>query len=376
MSDGNQNIYARLGVRPVINAAGNTTSHGGSTPTASVKEAMEATEYTWVDLQELLDASGARIAELLGVEAAYITSGGYAALALSAAACIAGNDKEKQAQLPDTTGMKSDVLLQEAQRYGFDRSYTIGGGTLVYFGDAAGASEAQLTEAIGSNTAAVAYYVKQQPEPGELSLEDTVRIARAKNVPVIVDAASRIWPLDYFRAMANSGDLVCFGGKYVGGPQSAGFVCGNKDLVSAVRDHGFVSARPLGRAMKLDTQEIVGVLTGIEDWFSMDHDARFAEYDGRMSTIANGLEGAPNVVEAKKVETARHPGVTMHVVLDTASLGKSVEEVVDELYEGESRVRVMKEDEKTLNVCVHTLNDGEDRIVAQGLRQVLTGGAA
>ena len=122
--------------------------------------------------------------------------------------------------------------------------------TLVFFGDAAGASEAQLTEAIGSNTAAVAYYVKQQPEPGELSLEDTVRIARAKKDPVIVDAASRIWPLDYFRAMANSGDLVCFGGKYVGGPQSAGFVCGNKDLVSAVRDHGFVSARPLGRAMK------------------------------------------------------------------------------------------------------------------------------
>jgi L-seryl-tRNA(Ser) seleniumtransferase len=371
VSDANS-IFDSLGVRSVINAAGNTTSHGGSTPTASVKRAMELVENTWVDIQELLDASGARIAQLLEVDAAYITSGGYAALALSAAACIAGNDRGKQAQLPDATGLKNEVLLQEAQRYVFDRAYTVGGGSLSSFGDEQGASATQLEDAIGSNTAAVAYYVKQQPEPGELSLEETVRIANVRGVPVIVDAASRIWPLDYFKQMANSGDLVCFGGKYVGAPQSAGFVCGKKDLVAAVRDMGYVSAKPLGRAMKLDTQEIVGLLTGIEDWFSMDHDARFAEYDARMATIANGLEGAPNVIETKKVETARHPGVTMHVVLDTASLGKSVEEVVDDLYEGESRIRVMKEDEKTLNVCVHTLNEGEDRVVAQGLRQVLT----
>ncbi len=369
----NDSIYARLGVRPVINAAGNTTSHGGSTPTESVKRAMEAVEYTWIDLQELIDASGARIAELLGVEAAYITSGGYAALALSAAACMTGNDKEKQTQLPDTTGMKTEVLLQEVQRYGFDRAYTIGGGHLITFGDKSGATAAQLEDAIGPETVAVAYFVQQHPEPDELSLSDTVRVARGKGVPVIVDAASRIWPLSYFKEMAHSGDLVCFGGKYVGAPQSAGFVCGRKDLVEAARAHGFLSERPLGRAMKLDTQEIVGLLTGIEDWFSMDHDARFAEYDARIATIANGLEGAPNVIETKKVETPRHPSVTCHVVFDTASLGKSADQVVDELYEGDSRIRVQKANDNTLNVCVHTLNDGEDRLVAQGLRQTLTG---
>lgn len=372
MSDA-KSIFASLNVRPVINAAGNTTSHGGSTPTASVKAAMEAVADTWIDIQELLDASGARIAQLLDVEGAYITSGGYAALALSAAACIAGNDREKQSRLPDTSGMKNEILLQEAQKYVFDRSYTIGGGKLVLFGNAEGANEAQLEAAIGPNTAAVAYYVKQHPEPGELSLEDTARIARDKGVLVIVDAASRIWPLDYFKEMAHSGDLVCFGGKYVGAPQSAGFVVGRKDLVSAVRDMGYVSDKPFGRAMKLDTEEIVGLVTGIGDWFSMDHDARFAEYDARMATIANGLEGAPNVIETKKVETPRHPGVTFHVVLDTDSLGKSVGQVVEELYEGEHRIRVMEEDEKTLNVCVHTLLEGQDRIIAQGLRQVVTG---
>ncbi len=369
-----EQIYRKLGVRPLINAAGNQTIHGGSTPTPSVRQAMEAVEDTWVEIQDLIDASGARIAQLLGVEAAYVTAGCYAALALSTAACITGNDKEKQARLPDTAGMKNEILLQKVQRYVFDRAYTISGGTLVEFGDESGSTEEQLLKAIGPNTAAVAFYVEQNPGESELSLKATVRIARAQGVPVIVDAASRIWPLDYFKDMAQSGDLVCFGGKYFGAPQSVGFVCGSKELVEAVSSHGFVSEQPFGRAMKLDLPDIVGLLTGVEDWFTMDHEARFAEYDAKITTIINELKVAPNVIETKKVETPRHPSVTLHVAFDSESLGKSLEDVINALYDGNPRIRVREENENTLNVCVHTLKDGEDRIVARRLRQVLANG--
>lgn len=368
------NIFERLGVKTVINAAGNTTSHGGSTLTPSVKASMEAVEHAWCDMQELLEATGNRIAELLEVEAAYPTSGGYAALALAAAACMTEGDEVKHEQLPDTSGLKCEFVLQKAQEYVFDRAYTIAGGRLVLVGEEIACTEAQLGDAICGDTAAVVYYVKQHPEPNELTLEAASGVARENGVPIIVDAASRIWPLDYFKQMARSGDLVCFGGKYFGAPQSAGFVVGSKERIVAVRRHGFVSDKPVGRAMKLDIEEVVGLLTGIEDWFSMDHDDRFAEFDARMSTIINGLEGAPNVTGAQKIETPRHPGVTLHVSFDKESLGKSADAVVDELYE--NGVRIQKQDETTLNICVHTLNDGEDRQVAQGLRQVLTGGSA
>ena len=365
-------LYTKLEVRPVINAGGSTTRWGGSTPSPAVKEAMDEADESWVELEELLDKSGAYIADLLGVEAAYVTAGCYAALVLSTAACLTGKDREKVERLPDTTGMANEIVLQKPQRYGFDRCYTLSGGKLVEAGDEDGCSPEQLEEALGPDTAALAYYV--QPEGSNVvSLEDAVRIAHEKGVPVIVDAASRIYPLDYFRGMAQSADLVCFGGKYISAPQSTGFVCGRKDLVEAVVMHGFVSARPFGRGQKLDRQEIVGLVVGLDEWLSMDHEARFSEYDETFARIQKGLEGASHVRATKVVRSGRHPGVSLHVVLDSEGLGKSAQEVSDELYAGNPRIRVLHEGGDTININVHTLNEGEDEIVAERLRKVLEG---
>ena len=124
-------VYTRLGVRSVINAQGNRTVLGGSMPTPAVKAAMDQADGSYVKMQELLDRSGEFITDLLGVEAAYVTSGCAAALALSSAACIAGDDPDRIAQLPDVTGLKHEIVIQKAQRYSYDRSYTVPGGRLV-----------------------------------------------------------------------------------------------------------------------------------------------------------------------------------------------------------------------------------------------------
>ena len=270
--------------------------------------------------------------------------------------------------------MKDEVLLQKAQSYDFDRAYTLSGGRLVEVGDESACTEEQFEGAIGSKTAAAVYFVQPRPEVEELDLENFVRIAHGHGVPVIVDAASRIWPLDYFKEIAQSGDLVCFGGKYFGAPQTVGFVCGKQDLIQAVSRHGFVDEKPFGRAMKLNVPEIVGLLTGVEDWFTMNHEARFAEYDSKFATLIRELEGKTNVIGVKKIETPRHPGVCLHVVFDEKALGKSVEEVVDALYNGDPRIRVREGDGNTLDLSVHTLNEGEEMIVAEGIERVLAGG--
>ena len=146
-------------------------------------------------------------------------------------------------------------MLQETQRYGYDRAYTVAGSKLVLAGNADGCTRTELESAIGPNTAAVAYLIRAGNEAA-VSLEDTVEIAHSHGIPVIADAAAQIYPLDYLRRNAQSADLVCFGGKYMGAPHSAGFLCGRKDMVQAAAAHGFIGPRPLGRGMKMGTDRV------------------------------------------------------------------------------------------------------------------------
>lgn len=373
MTSGSEgNIYARIGARPVINAGGNTTVWGGSTTSPAVMRAMEEAGRSFVEMEELLESSGARLAELLGVEAAYVTAGCYAALVLSTAACITGNDRDKAAQLPDTTGLKDEIVLQEKQRYGYDRAYTIAGSRLVLAGNEDGCTADELDAAIGSDTAAVAYLVRPANDGTVVSLEDAVEIAHRRGVPVIADAAAQIYPLDYLRRNAQSADLVCFGGKYMGAPQSTGFLCGKEELVRAAISHGYIGPRPLGRGMKVDRQEIVGLVVAVEDWLAQDHEERLIGYGTKFSVIERALAGATRVKETKVVSTGSFFDLALQVVLDTEGLGKSAQDVARELLDGTPRIRLgNSQGDDTLVVNVHTLNEGEDQALGDRMRDLL-----
>ena len=366
------NVYARIGARPVINAGGNTTTWGGSTPSAEVMRAMDEAGLSFVEMEELLATSGKHLAGLLGVEAAYPTAGCYAALVLSAAACMTGNDADKMDQLPDTTGMKDEIVLQQSQRYGYDRAYTTAGGKLVLAGDDDGCTLDQLDAAIGPNTAAIAYLVQSDPDESIVSLEDAVDLARSRGVLSIIDAAAQIYPLDYMRRNAQSGDLVCFGGKYMGAPHSTGFACGSKDLIDAVTAHGFIGPRPLGRGMKMDRQEIVGLTVAVEAWINADHEQRMVDYGAKFSVIEDALKGASRVKETKVITVSNYYSLLLGVVLDTDKLGKNAAQVTDELLQGSPRIRLTAPTEDdTLLVNAHTLLDGEEQDIADRLRDLL-----
>ena len=374
---GKGSVYAKLGVRPIINAQGNRTVAGGSAPTPEVARAMDDAANVYVEMEELLERSGEFIAELLGVEAAYVTSGCSAALALSSAACMAGRDPELIARLPNTAGMKNEVVLQKAQQYSYDRSYTVPGATIVRPGDEDGCTREQLEAAIGPRTAALAYLINANEPDSIVHLEDVVEMAHARGIPVIADAAARIYPLDYFRRNAQSADLVCFGAKYLGAPQSAGFVCGRKDLVDAVVDHGFIGFQTngglsFGRPMKLDKQEIIGVVTAIEQWFIMNHEDRLIGYEERLTAISGGLQGVAGVESDLQV-VDQYYVTSLQVKIDTATVGKTAQDVADELDAGSPRIWVTVVDDDTITVNAHALNEGENMIVAEHLRAALGG---
>ena len=369
------NVLAKLGVRPVINAQGNLTTLGGSTSPVEIRAAMDEANENWVEMEELLEKSGEFIAGVLGTESAYVTSGCAAALTLSTAACMAGDDPDKIGQLPDTTGMKNEFLIQKAQRYAFDRCFTLAGGKLVEVGDDVGCTAEELAQAIGPRTAAIAYPVQTDWGSSVLPLDEAVRVAHEHDVTVIADAASQIYPLDYFQRSAQGADLVCFGAKYFGAPHSSGIVTGKRSLVSSVVRQGFIAyqvegGRSFGRPMKLDREEIVGAVAALDRWFSMNHEDRLAEYERKASVIQEGLAGVHNAT-TDVVEHDRFWKSTLHVKLSSA-LGKTAQQVADELDAGTPRIWVGVQGEDTITLNMHVLNDGEQEIVATRLRDALT----
>ena len=368
------NVYERLGVRRVINAWGVATELGGWTPSRKVMQAMERANDATVEMQDLLEKSGEFIADILGVEAAYVTSGGAAAQALSIAACMAGEDPQKIARLPDTAGMKDEVVIQARNRYMFDRCYTLTGAALVEAGDGEGTSESDLRDVIGPRTAAVAYYIQPPIDDAIVSLEDTVAIARSRGAPAVADACSQIYPLDYFRRCAQSADLVTFGAKYMGAPHSAGFVCGKRELIDAVSAQSFVSyhydgGKAVGRAMKIDRHEIIGVVTAIEDWFTMDHEERILEYEARFADIAEAVQGLEGVA-TRRTEIHHYVPYVMVIDVDESIVGKNAADIRAELDSGNPRIWVDAVD-GSLRVVVNCMTDEETRVVADRLRQAL-----
>ncbi|MEE2659275.1 MAG: hypothetical protein VX733_12275, partial [Candidatus Latescibacterota bacterium] len=293
-------LYADLGAVPVINGKGNYTMLGGSFPTPSVRAAMDLAGRYYVDMDALFTSTGRIAAELLGCEAALITPGCAAALVLGTAACVSGDDPKRMEQLPNTMGMKSQVVIQHAQRYRprrytYERVVRLAGVELVPAGTLEGCNRADLEQAITDDTAAVLYPDIADPD-GWLSLEEVVEIAHARGVPVIADTAFRVYPVERMRSYSSSGaDLWGFGAKYFGAPNSSGILCGRADLVAAASAHSFAAfeRRPtagIGRPLKIDRQEVVGVITALREWLGGYCNSRDEEASRRGRSLRNHLQ--------------------------------------------------------------------------------------
>lgn len=376
MSEVGRQIYEDLGLKPVINASGYQTVLGGSRVSEEVQAVMDASTRYFVDMESLLKRTGEMIAEMVGAEAAFVTPGCAAALALSTAACMSGSDGEKIEQLPDTTGMKDEFLIQKRQRYHYDRCLSIFGGKLVEVGDDDGTTGAQLEAAINDRTAAVHYYAPGG-NPGVLSPEEVIRVAHANGVPVMVDAASQIFPLDRIRYWHDIGmDLVGYGAKYFGSCHSSGIICGRKDLVEAAFLHSFIGYETspwdsIGRPLKVDRGEVLAVVTALKAWLEMDHDARLEKYVRKAQVLLTALSEIPHV-KVEWHEESRALGNGVRVTIDEEGLGKTAEEVIDALKAGAPCIWTRGQ-KNWINVAVTNLIEEEETIVAERLREVLMG---
>jgi L-seryl-tRNA(Ser) seleniumtransferase len=318
------NIYGRFGVRTIINAKGTATRLSGGIMRPEVAEAMREASQACVDVAELQAAASREIAKATGAEAGYVASGASACLLLASAACIAGLDPGRMGRLPETGGMKNEVIMVRSQRNFYDHAIRAAGAKIVEVGlpdrhAGAGVRDAEIWEledAITDRTAAFFFVADSQAQP---PLQSITKLARRHKLPVIVDAAAQLPPQANLRRFIAAGaDLVAFsGGKALGGPQASGILCGRKDLImSAALQHldldiyqdmweppkALIDKRKLpgtpqhgiGRSCKAGKEEIVGLLTALRLFLAEGDAARHRRWMAVLNGVQVGLKDVPS----------------------------------------------------------------------------------
>ena len=364
-------IYESIGVRPVINCRGTLTIIGGSQTLPEVKKAMDEASRHYVHIDELMDAAGQRLAEFTGAEWGIVTAGCAAALAHITAACIAGADPERIQRLPDTTGMKNEVLAPKYSRNVYDHAVRMVGAKIIDV-----PTKEQFASAFTDRTAMV--MVLAGPEDsGEFGLPFITQIAKAKGVPVVVDAAAEDLTIPNLH-LQRGADVVCYsGGKVLRGPQCAGIALGRKDILQAA----WVNSAPhhtFGRPMKIGREEIVGMLAAVDAWRSRDIKAEYAEKRRYLQSIADRVTKVPSVTaEIRDTDQLSNHAPRLVVRWNPDQIGLSGGDVATLLYEGSPRIDVGPSNRNlefpadSISIGSHMMMPGDEKIVAEKLTALL-----
>src|SRR5215813_3977838 len=268
-------IYQSIGVRPFINGTGTLTVNGGSLELPEVRAAMDAAAQHFVQLDELMEGIGRRLAELTGAEWGMVASGCAAALAHATTACITGGNPDLHVRVPDLTGFpKDEVVIPKHSRNEYDQAIRSVGVRIIEVGDAA-----EYEAALGPKVAMVYLFAGQRAETGPLSYDAIYSIAKKKNVPVLVDAAAEMLTIPNVHLQRGATLVGYSGGKCLRGPQCAGLLLGRKDLVKAAWVHS-APHHGYGRSMKVGKEEAMGMLMAVEMWVKRDHKAEWTQWMG------------------------------------------------------------------------------------------------
>jgi uncharacterized pyridoxal phosphate-dependent enzyme len=369
-------VYVSLGLKPIINAAGTYTHLGGSLMPAEVIEAMNKAAQHYVPIRDLTRATGERIAQLTGNEAALVTTGAAGAIFVGTCACIAGDDPDKARRLPFTDGMKNEVVVQKLHRTGWTRQCEAAGARLVEV-----EHKDEMDRAITGHTAMLYFlvadkhfgrYRDQLDAPGgKVSLEECVAIAKKTRVPLMVDAAAELPPPENLSHYTKLGvDLAAFsGGKGLRGPQNAGLLLGRKDLIDIAAT--FQSPYSgIGRDLKIAKETMIGMVAAVERYVKVDHKAEWDLWKSQVDYIKNVVDTVPGVETGYVPEWVTNHVPRLWVTWDEAAFNFSREDCFKALQEGDPPVVPLR---TPMGVTIVTwmMAPSEERIVAQRLKEVL-----
>jgi L-seryl-tRNA(Ser) seleniumtransferase len=375
--------YEKLGVTPFINAAGTYTILSASTMPDEVQAAIALASRRPVHLNELLDASGAYLAQRLRCEGALVTAGAAAGLVLGTAACVTRGNEQSIVGIPaDMSGLKNEVIVQKSHRYDYDHALRNCG---IRFVDVETLDEYE--QAFTEHTVMAHFFNAAE---GKIGREDWIRVAHQHGVPCFNDAAADVPPISNLWNYTQMGfDLVTFsGGKGLRGPQCTGLLLGRKDLIEAAKKNNSPNSNTVGRGMKVAKEEIVGLVAAV-DWFlGQDEAAMEAEYRQRADRIAKHVSDLPTVKTQIFIPEVANHVPHLLVTYDQDRIKIAGKEVMRKMREGKPRIELnpstggapgsagLPGGPNTVVVGVWMLRPGEEVVVAKRLREVLQEAAA
>lgn len=367
-------LYENLGVRRIINADARLTRLGGSLMPAPVLEAMREAAASYVDIFELQRHAGRRLAELTHNQAAYVCTGAASGIFLATLACMVGDDLVAASQLPRVPAHRCELIIHEAHRIPYDQAALLAGARFVQIGGAGRASPSELDDAIGEHTAAVLYIAGEHLRRGALPLDETVALAHARGVPVIVDAAAQLPPPEnLWRFTRDAGaDMAIFsGGKALCGPQASGLIVGRAEYIAACAAHGAPHQR-LGRPMKVGKEEIAGLVAAVEWYLAQDHQAWAARFEATVQLWIDALAGCEGVRATRDFPNeAGQPIPRLRVELDPAQCGLTGGELASLLWEGDPPIAAARTAGCGIYLTPDLLQPGEEQVIAARLPQLL-----
>jgi uncharacterized pyridoxal phosphate-dependent enzyme len=378
VADTAPNVYRALGVRPLINCRGTITVIGGSIELPEVRAAKGVANQQYVQLDELMEAAGKRLAELTGAEWGVVTAGCAAAMSHATAACVAGGNPDLHVRIPDLTGFARDeVIIPGHSRNVYDAAIRAVGVKIIEVD-----TPEELQLAIGPRTAMIYIFANQRNETGPMSLEAVAQIARPHGIPIMVDAAAEILTIPNVHLQRGATLVAYSGGKIIRGPQSAGLLLGRKDLVKAAWVHS-APHHGYARGMKVGREEVVGMVTAVESWVKRDQQAEWNEWVGRCEYIASRVSKVPGVTATVRTvsegRSNRSPAVALR--WDSKALGITGPELADILFNTEPRIATgggggrsqeSQPGDTGIALTSSMMAQGDEKIVAERLVQVLS----
>lgn len=362
-----RDFFKELGVGQFVNAAEPFTALSGSIMPAEVAQAWQYASPRYVRLEALHDAVGQRIAGMIGCEAAMVTAGAASALTLATAACMTGMDREKVSRLPDTAGMKTEVIIQKSHRYGYDHAVRNCG---IRYIEVETAEE--LERAVNERTVMMHFFNTNDPV-GKIKIDEFARLAGKHRIPALNDIAADVPPVENLARSIKLGyDLVAVsGGKGLRGPQSCGVLFGKRDLIKAARLNGPPNSDAIGRGQKVNKEELLSMMVTLELYYKRDHQAEWREWERRVGVIRESVANIKGVSSEMFVPEIHYRVPHARVRWEQEAARPSVKDAIRLLREGEPSIEVRPNTNEGLEMGVWMLQEGEVEIVARRLREVL-----
>ena len=365
-----RDVFTELGLRTFINAAGTYTSMTASLMPEEVMDAINASAKEFVMLDEVQDKAGAKIAEMCHAEAAMVSAGCWSAMVLGMAGVLTGKDSKKIAQLPhlENTGMKSEVIIQKSHMNGYEHSLTNTGVTLVPV------ETSQEAENAVNDKTAMLWFLNREAPAGKIQHEEWLAIAKKHSLPTMIDLAADVPPVENLWKYNELGfDLVCIsGGKAICGPQSAGILMGKKDLIAAARLNGPPSGGNIGRGMKVNKEEIIGMYVALDSYIKRDHNKEWKVWEDRIAVINDAVKSISGVTTEIVVPPIANHSPSLMIAWDNSKIKLTKESLAEKLRNGNPSIETVSwEKDNSIRVTVFMLKPKQEKIVAGRIREEL-----